>query len=337
MMSCAAILQIGRAETDYARIYQQEILPILEENCYDCHGDGETKGKVSFDSFGSTAELMNQPELWVHALKNLRSGVMPPAKKKRIPPEDFAKLEDWIKHGALKIDPQHPDPGRVTLRRLNRVEYRNTIRDLMGIDFRTAEEFPADDTGYGFDNIGDVLSTSSMLLEKYMQAAETIVAKAVPLERRITPQIEIGAGDFHGTGAGNGRDSELRISLYDPADLTAKPNITKPGTYRIVLNAVVNGSFAYDPGRAELEWFVDGQRVMDQPLKWEAGRPVESTTEVKWQAGEHTLRLTLKPLVGKDQKPAEKPGDGPPNVDLRFKGVTLIGPLEAAFSKRPKN
>jgi hypothetical protein len=144
-----------------------------------------------------------------------------------------------------------------------------------------------------------------MLLEKYMQAAETIVARAVPLERRVTPQIEIGAGDFRGTGAGSGRDSELRISLYDPADLTAKPNITKSGTYRVVLNASVNGSFAYDPGRAEVEWFVDGQRLMDQPLKWEAGRPVESTTEVKWQAGEHILRLTLKPLVGKDQKPAE--------------------------------
>jgi mono/diheme cytochrome c family protein len=182
LVTCAAVPLTGRAETDYAAQFQKEILPILEDHCYQCHGDGEGKGKVRFDSFSSTAELMKQSQLWMHALKNLRSGTMPPAKKERIPTADFLKLEEWIKRGALQLDPQHPDPGRVTLRRLNRTEYRNTIRDLMGIDFHTDEEFPADDTGYGFDNIGDVLSTSSMLLEKYMQAAETIVTRSVPLD-----------------------------------------------------------------------------------------------------------------------------------------------------------
>ena len=178
LVTCVAVPLTGRAEPDYVAQFEKEILPILEAHCYQCHGDGEDKGKVRFDSFGSTAELMKQPELWMHALKNIRSGTMPPAKKKRIPPEDFTKLEEWIKRGALQLDPQRPDPGRVTLRRLNRIEYRNTIRDLMGIDFRTDEEFPADDTGYGFDNIGDVLSTSSLLLEKYMQAAEVVVARS---------------------------------------------------------------------------------------------------------------------------------------------------------------
>lgn len=177
----AAVSLACRAEMDDAAQFEREILPILEDHCYQCHGDGEEKGKVCFDAFGSTAELMKQPELWVHTLKNIRSGTMPPAKKDRIPPADFAKLEQWIKRGALQLDPQHPDPGRVTLRRLNRTEYRNTIRDLMGTDFRTDEEFPADDTGYGFDNIGDVLSTSSLLLEKYMLAAEVIVTRSVPM------------------------------------------------------------------------------------------------------------------------------------------------------------
>ena len=183
LMACAVVPLVSLAETDHAAQFEKEILPILQDHCYQCHGDGEDKGKVRFDSFGSTAELMKQPDLWVHALKNLRSGTMPPAKKDRIPPQDFIKLEQWIKRGALQLDPQNPDPGRVTLRRLNRIEYRNTIRDLMGIDFRTDEEFPADDTGYGFDNIGDVLSTSSMLLEKYMQAAEVIVTRSVPIMR----------------------------------------------------------------------------------------------------------------------------------------------------------
>ena len=69
--------------------------------------------------------------------------------------------------------------GRVTARRLNRVEYNNTIRDLLGVAARPADEFPVDDSGYGFDNNGDVLSVSPMLMEKYMQAAENISRLAV--------------------------------------------------------------------------------------------------------------------------------------------------------------
>ncbi len=332
LISCVAMLQTGRAETDYAGMFEKEILPILENHCYDCHGDGEDKGKVTFDKFTSTGELMNQPELWVHALKNIRSGMMPPAKKKRIAAEDFAKLEDWIKRGPLKLDPLHPNPGRVTLHRLNRVEYRNTIRDLMGVDFRADEEFPADDTGYGFDTIADALTTSPMLLEKYMQAAETIVAKVVPLESRVTPERTIYRDKFSGDGSGN-----ERISLYDPADLTANLQITRPGTYRVVLDATLRGSFAYDPGCAKFTWMVDGKQVAQQDLKWQDFLTVNPSVEVKWTAGTYPVRLTLEPRVGKDKKPAENPGDGPPNVDFRLDGVKLIGPLEPEFATHPKN
>jgi hypothetical protein len=336
-LSIGTMIPVAIAQTNAVDVYEKEIQPILEDNCYDCHGDGMDKGKVSFDKFASTGELMNQPDLWVHVLKNIRSGMMPPPKKDRIPKKDLAKLEDWIKRGALKLDPQHPDPGRVTIRRLNRVEYRNTIRDLMGIDFPTAEEFPADDSGYGFDNIGDVLSTSSMLLEKYMQAAEEIVAKAVPLESRVTPSSVVDADEFRGTGARDGKYTDLRISLYDPADLTAMPRITRAGTYKVVLDADVRGSFAFDPGKADLEWFIDGKSVLRKQLKWESGQPVISSTEVKWEPGTHSLRLVLKPLVEIDQKPAENPGDGPPDVEMRLMGARLIGPLgPGAFRKPPR-
>ena len=94
--------------------------------------------------------------------------IMPPAGKPRPSAAELAALEDWIKYGAFGIDPKDPDPGRVTVRRLNRVEYRNTIRDLMGVDYDTTAEFPPDDTGHGFDNIGDVLTLSPLLLEKYL-------------------------------------------------------------------------------------------------------------------------------------------------------------------------
>ncbi len=332
ILGSALLSQTGHAETDHLAVFEKEILPILENHCYDCHGDGEDKGKVTFDTFGSTEALMGQTDLWVHALKNVRSGLMPPAKKKRPSAEEIAKLADWIKRGPLKLDPLHPNPGRVTLRRLNRAEYRNTIRDLMDVDFRTDEEFPADDTGYGFDTIADALTTSPMLLEKYMQAAEMIVAKAVPLESRVTPERTIYKDRF--SGEGSGKD---RISLYDPADLTASLKITRPGTYRVLLDATVRGSFAYDPGRAKFTWTVDGKQVAQQDVQWQDSLTVNPSVEVKWAAGTYPVRLTLEPLVGKDKKPAEKPGDGPPNVDFRLDGVKLIGPLEPEFATHPKN
>lgn len=331
-----AVLAGGAAWAEPAKEFEKEILPILEERCFDCHGDGAKKGGVSFDSFDSTDALLAKSDLWVHVLRNVRSGMMPPPKEARLTADELAKLEAWIKQGALGLDPRNPDPGRVTLRRLNRVEYRNTIEDLMGIDFRTDEEFPADDTGYGFDTIGDVLTTSPLLLEKYMQAAETIVAKAVPLQSRVIRERRVGAEAFTGQGSG-GRNWETRISLYDAADLTGKVTIKQPGTYRIILNGSVNGSFAYDPGKAKATWTVDGRQVFQEELAWRDYRKIEPSVEVKWAAGEYPLHLTLQPLVGKDKKPEEKPGDGPPNVEFRFSGFTLQGPLEPEFAAHPPN
>ena len=136
------------------------------------------KGNVALDEFASGDALLGNPELWWSVLKNVRAGIMPPAGKPRPSDKEVGLLADWIKRDVFGVDPHNPDPGRVTIRRLNRVEYRNTIRDLTGFDFKAEEEFPPDDTGYGFDTIGDVLSVSPLLLEKYMQAAESIVAAA---------------------------------------------------------------------------------------------------------------------------------------------------------------
>ena len=127
-------------------------------------------------------------------MQKLRTGQMPPkglpgaARRSRWP-----SVTHWFDLQFARLDREmKPDPGRVTARRLNRVEYNNTIRDLLGVDFKPADDFPADDSGYGFDNIGDVLSLSPVLMEKYLAAAEKIARKAIvadpppkPTARRI--------------------------------------------------------------------------------------------------------------------------------------------------------
>ncbi len=168
-----------RADATAEEVSYQQVEPILAEYCCECHGYGAAEGGVTLDEFATGEEAIRQRELWWKAIKLLRLKIMPPPDHERLPDEELGQLEKWIKTQVFAIDPDDPDPGRVTLRRLNRVEYRNTIRDLLGVDYNTAEHFPADDTGHGFDNIGDVLTISPLHLEKYIAAAREIVRQAV--------------------------------------------------------------------------------------------------------------------------------------------------------------
>ena len=190
------------AEGSVSARYDDEVRPVLEQYCYGCHGLGAKKGGVGLDQFPDERAARNAPKLWHAVLKNVRSGIMPPADKPQPSAEERRLLEDWIKYGALGIDPEDPDPGRVTVRRLNRVEYRNTIRDLIGVDYDTTSEFPPDDTGHGFDNIGDVLTLSPLLLEKYLAAANAIIARAVPTVPKVVAERVIPGGSSDATAGG---------------------------------------------------------------------------------------------------------------------------------------
>ena len=210
--------------------FSERVQPLLEQYCYGCHGMGSKKGGVSLDKFDvEDAAAVDARELWHGVLKNVRAGIMPPPGKPKPTADELKVLENWIKRDAFKADQADPDPGRITLRRLNRVEYRNTIRDLMGIDFRTDEEFPADDSGYGFDNIGDVLSISPLLLEKYVQAAETIVAKAVPTVSKAVPDRVFAGSEFRGDNGTRGD----RMTFYKEAKVSQTYKASHAGTYRL--------------------------------------------------------------------------------------------------------
>src|SRR5262249_52593993 len=221
--------------------YRKEVQPILTKYCFDCHADGAKRGNVSFDTFKSDDELVGKRELWHAVLKNTRAKIMPPPKRERPTAEEQQVLERWIKYSAFGLDPKDPDPGRVTIRRLNRVEYRNTVRDLLGVDYDTDKEFPPDDIGYGFDNIGDVLSFSPLLAEKYIAAAEKVVKSAVPTVGKVMPVKDL---------TGNPAKAILN---YTTAGKIGYPfKVTKAGDYRLRVSVEVRGSFEFDPSRVEL-------------------------------------------------------------------------------------
>jgi hypothetical protein len=334
--------------------FERDVKPILAKYCSDCHADGADKGNVAFDAFPTEDALIQDSTLWFKVLKNVRAGMMPPAKKPQPTAEQRELLDRWIKYQAFGIDSANPDPGRVTLRRLNRAEYRNTIRDLMGVDFKAEEEFPPDDTGFGFDNIGDALSTSPLLLEKYMQAAQTVVAQAVPVTSRLVRETVIPGAAFRPPGE-QGKDDDRNVpgparpgsapresravSFYTPAKLAHTFRVDKAGTYTVAVNLVVRGSFDFDPGRAKVVVKVDDQELVAQDFAWQNGKPFEFTSEHKWQRGDRKFTFELTPLAKPaDQKaPARTNADEKTSVDMRIASVIVRGPTERESWDRPKN
>lgn len=167
----------------------------LEKHCLACHGGKEPKGDLSLDPFRDAAAVGNRRKIWFEVLKRVESGDMPPEERPRPGAADVQAFTKLVREVFAYADRHaQPNPGRVTMRRLNRTEYKNTIRDLIGVDFDPTEDFPADDVGHGFDNIGDVLTLSPVLLERYLAAAETIAQRAiltkVPAPRKLEGPLD---------------------------------------------------------------------------------------------------------------------------------------------------
>ena len=184
-------VRIGAAEPVKIS-FAKDILPILEDHCYNCHGDSKKKGDLSLESFKSEEDIRQNYKVSEQIFKYVLAGEMPPKDRNKRPTKEEQQLvAGWMRNSLDDFYANAPpDPGRVTVRRLNRSEYNNVIRDLMYLGFSPAQDFPADDSGYGFDNIGDVLSVSPLLLEKYLLAAEKIAEQAVavpPRGKQLSP------------------------------------------------------------------------------------------------------------------------------------------------------
>jgi hypothetical protein len=285
----AAIPTPAEAAADF----HQNIQPLLKQYCYDCHGDGESKGQVAFDKLGSDQEILANTKLWTAALKNVRVGLMPASGPKPTAAE-IDRLARWVKYDALRLDPADPDPGRVTVHRLNRVEYTNTIRDLMGVDFSAEAAFPPDDSGRGFDNNGDVLSISSLLLEKYLQAADTIVKQAVPTVAKVIPVTTATGQDFKLT-AGKG-DSHLLSSLT-AATTSHTFTVDRAETYRMVIDLQGVGTFDFSPGHCRVIGRLDGKELFQEEVVWHERQPIHYEFTQAWTAGPHEVTFEVVPLA----------------------------------------
>jgi Protein of unknown function (DUF1592)/Protein of unknown function (DUF1588)/Protein of unknown function (DUF1587)/Protein of unknown function (DUF1585)/Protein of unknown function (DUF1595) len=160
--------------------FDKDVQPILRQTCSGCHNEKLASGGLNLTAFMEASSVIAKRDGWEQIVAKLKAGEMPPEGIPGPSAENMDALLKFVQDEFDKADKNAKvDPGRVTAHRLNRAEYSNTIRDLLGVDFRASEEFPADDSGYGFDNIGDVLTVSPALMQKYLSVAEKIAARAV--------------------------------------------------------------------------------------------------------------------------------------------------------------
>ncbi len=298
--------------------FDDEIEPILAAYCYDCHGDGMDKGDIVLDDFESIQHLLSEFNTWDGVYTNIEGFLMPPTDKAQPTDEERAKLIAWIERDVFKLDPENPDPGRVTIRRLNREEYNNTIRDLVGIDLQPANDFPEDDTGYGFDNVGDVLTLSPALLERYVQASGAVLDQVIVTDVPSPSTKLWGGGQYVKRSGGPDVNSG---TMSSNATLGVKFNVPADGEYRIEIRA--SGS------PAKNEWPIMRVKTEKGPTKdFRVDKTRENTRDyilnAKWKKGDGRW-IDIEFINDLYDPGAKDPRARDRNLYLH--GVSIIGPL----------
>ena len=340
MLTAVAVISTEAASSKPARggktsapagiSYERQIVPLLDKYCYGCHGNGQKKGDFALAVYKAQADAVNDPKAWEKVLENVRSHAMPPEKKPQPRLEEQELISKWIEAQVFACDCDNPDPGRVTLRRLNRAEYNNTIRDLVGVPFQPADDFPADDSGYGFDNIGDVLSVPPVLMEKYLAAAEKIMEAAIVAEDPAKARVRRHPGaELEGSAPADVIDGGGK-KLTREGDIFVRFTVAQPGEY--ALRAMAYGDqFGPEPPRMKLSLNQEELRTFDVPAQ--SDKPQLYEVKVRLAAGTNRFSAAyLNNFVDSTNKDPKKRGDR--NLNIEF--LEIAGPLDVAPPPPPE-
>ncbi len=237
-----------------AAAFDTTVRPVLANACSPCHNDQVTSGGLNLGPFAKHSSITEQREAWEKILQKLRAGEMPPQGVPR-PDDQIAALLRFVQGEFERADRKvKPDPGRVTARRLNRSEYSNTIRDLLSVEFRAEKDFPTDDSGHGFDNLGDVLTISPVLMEKYIAAAERIAAGAIGADPLPKKPVAV---EYHA--------KYRTVRRPDVSAIEAAHRVEWDGEYQIRIG--LPGERAPDGKPVTLDFWMDGKLLHSMPVE----------------------------------------------------------------------
>lgn len=304
-----------------SQAFRKTVQPFLAKHCFECHTD-KKRGGVRLDLFQDERALAKGLPTLSKIGDALRQHVMPPKKRPRPKDAEIEPVLSWLDAFVASMDRQTAAASRAVIRRLNRVEYNSTVRDLLGVTFQPAEDFPPDVPGNGFDNSSGTLTVPPLLVEKYLAAAQKVARTAVfgaePMQpERVAHQPWFAADAF----------SKNRTVLFDydesgmslPNALHVVQRFAVDGEYK--LRAILRGVRPAGSDPVELAFWIDGkmmhQTKVEVPTKRKAGRaPGElnglwAEFRAPIRAGEHWLAVTVLrmyeglPPAYKGPKPAK--------------------------------
>ena len=224
---------------------------VVDTYCVTCHSDQVRTANLTLEN-ADFSDIAGNAELWETVIRKLRAGVMPPAGVRRPPDDEYVALRDWLENEIDSAAAVRPNPGSVVMRRMNRAEYANAVRDLIDLDIDPALFLPPDDSADGFDNVAGSLTLSPTLLESYITAAARIARMAIGYWRSPTQASYIASADTsqtqHIEGLPFGTRGGMLVRHTFPAD----------GEYRFSVQNYGLGSF--HPGE-RVVFLVDGERV----------------------------------------------------------------------------
>jgi hypothetical protein len=299
LVASLLLLPLAAADT-----FESTVAPFLAKHCTMCHNARNKSANLDLDRLRQPESALAERDVWESVAQRVKSGQMPPPGLPKPSPESAAAFIAWAEAHVRGADAKAPlDPGRVTARRLNRTEYNNTIRDLLGIAFRPADDFPLDDSGHGFDNIGDVLTVSPSLLEKYLAAADQIVRVALRTSAPPKPIVESYNLDKFGESRSLPGDAEGE-RLARRGSLVVKHRFPHEADYEIRI--AVRGPGNEDDSSNKLAIVVGGRQVQlvdvipgaDQKRNFDVRLPVP--------AGESEVGAAF--LFPGPGKPKQQPG-----------------------------
>ncbi len=335
--------------------FEEHGITFLEQYCFGCHGGDQPEAGLALDSYEDNLSVIKDYDVWERVLDMIETSQMPPEGNDQPAIEESDAFVQHVK--AIFEEASRtakPDPGKITVRRLNKVEYRNSVRDLLGADFDPTANFPADDVGHGFDNIGDVLTMSPLLMERYLDAAEAIATRVIVLE---PPKPST---NYINTKYLNPRHNDVRDARFRMLDPNATeqwksgPFFTPARPLKLLpdvetyFRATLYAETESDTP-VQVALYIQGKDLEDVTPQDELARLVgyDTSTNNKIKILKifeitsrdpkklQTIRYLVSGIENIDNAGIAmiKPENGTPQAKLQIRAITSLGPLET----RPKS
>jgi len=315
---CVSALGERSDEVLLQDFHSGSVSKILLNYCYDCHGDGIKEGDIILDEFTDLANMRQHRRLWKSVRNQVKQHIMPPRDEDQPTVAERKAIIQWIDNAIFPVNPDNPNPGKVTLRRLNITEYRHTIYDLLGVHIRPDQILPPDDSGYGFDSIGDVLTLSPSHLVKFHALARTALQKAYKDTRTTVRKHSINARHFQG----GKRDKTNRI-LLNHCTLTKQLKL-EPGTYDFEIRA---SQHAAGDEPAQMKVSLDSQELGIVNVSHLSNNPGSYILKAKVLKNGSTLKISFLNDYFKS---------GKEDRNLVLHSFTAYGPTEKGPPPLPK-